>query len=82
MGNNFLKDIDHCLDGYVKSIALARRSHIVLGGDAEEFDKVLNELCEKWHAKFEDMDATDVAMFMVTDMLDGIKDMSDLKERR
>lgn len=54
----------------VKQIATARKCIEITEGDVNLFDEELNELCEKWHNKFKDMDGTEFTLFMIGDLLD------------
>ena len=60
------------VENSVKMIALARKICEMADESVEEFDKELNEMCDKWHEKFADMDAADLARFMLTDLVDQI----------
>lgn len=69
------------VESAVKRIAIARRTQEVVGQDVEEFDKELNDLCEKWHSVFNDMDALDLVAFMVADLeAEMIKGMGGRKD--
>ena len=54
----------------VKQIATARKCIEITEGDVNLFDDELNKMCEKWHDKFKDMDAMDLALFMVEDLVE------------
>ena len=54
----------------VKQIATARKCIEITEGDVKLFDEELNELCEKWHNIFKDMDGTDFALFMLGDLME------------
>lgn len=58
----------------VKTIAIARKSHQQIEGNEADFDAALNELCEKWYKKLEHMSATDMALFLVGEMLGEVDD--------
>ena len=60
------------VENSVKMIALARKICEMADESVEEFDKELNELCDKWHTKFANMDAADLARFMLSDLVDQI----------
>ena len=63
------------VDNSVKMIALARKVCEMAGEDVEEFDKELNEMCNKWHDKFSKMSTVDLANFMVTDLINSALDI-------
>lgn len=63
------------VDNSVKMIALARKVCEMAGEDVEEFDRELNELCNKWHDKFSKMSTVDLANFMVTDLINSALDI-------
>lgn len=67
------------LDTFVRQIALGRRTIEVGGGDVAEFDARLNELCEKWHDRFKDMDGIDLIRFMLDDLF-GDKESEAINE--
>lgn len=63
------------VDNSVKMIALARKVCEIAGEDVEEFDKELNEMCDRWHKKFAEMNAADLGRFMVTDLINSALDI-------
>ena len=60
------------VENSVKMIALARRVCEIAGESVEDFDKELNELCDEWHKTFADMNAADLARFMLTDLINDV----------
>ena len=68
------KRFEKTIDRSVKCIALARRTTEITGGSADDFDKQLNEMCEKWYEKFAEMNALEIAAWMVKDLVDEVKE--------
>ena len=58
------------VDRACQDIAAARKATEVTDHDVEEFDAELNEMCEKWHEKFKDMDIAEFTMFLIDDLVD------------
>ena len=63
---------DKAVRSSVKMIALARKVCEMAGEDVEEFDRELNKMCDEWHSKFADMNAADLARFMLTDLINDV----------
>ena len=70
MDKSMEKTVDRC----VEHIAIARRTTEIMGGSADDFDKQLNEMCEKWYEKFAEMNATELAVWMVKSIVDEVKE--------
>jgi hypothetical protein len=57
------------VDRACKDIATARKATEITEGDVENFDKELNEMCNKWHEKFKDMDEAEFLIYMIDDLV-------------
>lgn len=58
------------VDAAVKQIALSRKVVEISDDSVEGFDEELNKRCEKWHETFNDMDITELTLWLIGDILD------------
>lgn len=62
------------IDSRVKDIAFNRRvAEMLMGEPSEKYDACLNEMCDKWHKVFADMNRAELMKYMLEDLLDTIK---------
>ena len=56
----------------IEDIALNRRLVEVDGGDVDEFDRKMNEWCDKYHDYFKDMSLTNIWAYMLDKATDAM----------
>lgn len=60
------------IDIAVREIMLNRRAaEIFMGVSNEDFDKHLNELCDKWYGRYGEMSKGELTMAMVANLLEA-----------
>jgi predicted nucleic acid-binding protein len=60
------------IESQIKDIAMNRRLVEVDGGDVDEFDRKMNEWCDKYHDYFKDMSLTDILAYMLAEVTDAM----------